>query len=216
MNIPCRILVALIFVAFVHDVATEPPGFNVKVSSYCQRPAFVRDCRPLGSCAWYYEPTHRNCMMADPTSCGTGPNLFCSKEECMHVCRDLRTKKGKWCRQAPVIGSCDPVLQTWQYDSHKYCKRLNYTICSKISSGFASEEKCLNVCSPNRNVKPVCSLKTRRIMRGGWARIWYFHAGRNNCLQFSGALCARNQNCFTSREKCLERCSYAYRPTGSI
>ncbi|XP_075555456.1 protein AMBP-like isoform X2 [Dermacentor variabilis] len=119
-----------------------------------------------------------------------------------------RAQKETHCLRLPLIGTCEPVLQTWHHDRDKrICKRLNYTICSLGTKEFATEEMCLITCL---RIKPkvLCSLKPRSEPCMGRSRTWYFDLGSNSCHRFPSGRCAANDNGFTSRQKCLARCSY--------
>ncbi|XP_075721716.1 amblin-like [Rhipicephalus microplus] len=220
-------IVFLAFTACVKALACLPTNKNgsspdltksyEKIPGYCYEPLHLRPCHPLYE-AWYYDYISELCKRANPNVCGAGKNLFNSKRDCLKVCANPSKRTPKFCSRPPVFGSCDPVLQTWRYDHWSgYCKRLNYTICNLGVEEFSTEEACVIVCKRRRKPKIVCSLTPRSapctFLRSRW---WYFDFGRNFCFHFPVDKCAYNDNGFSSKQKCLERCSYHTRHANQI
>ncbi|XP_049527666.1 tissue factor pathway inhibitor 2-like [Dermacentor silvarum] len=149
------------------------------------------------------------CKKVNPTACSGGDNLYSTQEGCYDVCGSAHAEKERYCKRRPLSGPCEPVLQTWHHDRHKrVCKRLNYTICGLGVKEFATEEMCLIICLRTKKPKLLCSLKPSSARCLGRSRTWYFDFRSNGCYRFPSGHCATNENGFTSREKCLERCSY--------
>ncbi|XP_075555457.1 kunitz-type serine protease inhibitor A-like isoform X3 [Dermacentor variabilis] len=191
-----------------NNFTTNLPQWYGTVPVHCLIPAPTGPCRPLLN-YYYYDPKNGVCKKVNPTLCSAGANLYSTKESCYEVCSTGRAQKETHCLRLPLIGTCEPVLQTWHHDRDKrICKRLNYTICSLGTKEFATEEMCLITCLPGIKPKVLCSLKPRSEPCMGRSRTWYFDLGSNSCHRFPSGRCAANDNGFTSRQKCLARCSY--------
>ncbi|XP_075740775.1 actinia tenebrosa protease inhibitors-like [Rhipicephalus microplus] len=167
----------------------------------------TRYCQPLKS-SWYYKGGI--CRKTNPTLCGGGANIFPSLQECHNGCRTRNRGKRPRCSKPPVFGRCDPVLQTWRYDSGSgHCKRLNYTICGLGIKEIATEEACYTACYERKRHKFTCSLNPVPTLCNIFHKNgWFFDPGQNACLRFAEGKCASNRNGFPTKERCLERCSY--------
>ncbi|XP_075555461.1 inter-alpha-trypsin inhibitor-like isoform X6 [Dermacentor variabilis] len=173
----------------------------------CRTIAFVALVASVYAPIWFKRKDSNNFTTNLPQCAGA--NLYSTKESCYEVCSTGRAQKETHCLRLPLIGTCEPVLQTWHHDRDKrICKRLNYTICSLGTKEFATEEMCLITCLPGIKPKVLCSLKPRSEPCMGRSRTWYFDLGSNSCHRFPSGRCAANDNGFTSRQKCLARCSY--------
>nr|XP_054927953.1 kunitz-type serine protease inhibitor-like isoform X2 [Dermacentor andersoni] len=74
----------------------------------------------------------------------------------------------------------------------------------------------LSVAQAHDKNKPLCSLRPSPGKCLGSALQWYFDDASNSCRKFASDLCGRNDNSFSSRRKCMERCSYIKAVVGSI
>uniref|UniRef100_A0A131Z4W9 Pancreatic trypsin inhibitor n=1 Tax=Rhipicephalus appendiculatus TaxID=34631 RepID=A0A131Z4W9_RHIAP len=183
-------------------------GLIKKQQKACYKPPFVGVCHPLNE-AWYYDKNDNSCKMLKRGTCAGGNNLFPTLKRCTKSCIPLTPNNSPMCLQRPVIGSCAPIIVSWFYDERSdNCKMFNHTICGGGANMFLTEMKCQAICRLKKKPKPVCSLKPSPGRCFLAKKRWFFNEKDNTCREFAKKRCGSNDNAFSTKLKCLERCSY--------
>lgn len=188
--------------------AKNEHGYLKKPPKACWKPPFIGVCHPLTE-AWYYDKMSNSCKMLSRGTCAGGNNLFATMKRCMKQCIPLTPTNSEVCLQRPTVGSCGPVVVSWFYDHEKkHCKMFNHTICGGGGNSFLTELKCQTICRPEKKPKAVCSLTPKPGRCLFARRKWMFNEKKNMCELFPNQRCGSNDNAFSSKKKCMERCSY--------
>uniref|UniRef100_A0A224YB94 Pancreatic trypsin inhibitor n=1 Tax=Rhipicephalus zambeziensis TaxID=60191 RepID=A0A224YB94_9ACAR len=129
----------------------------------------------------------------------------------------LTPRNSEMCLQRPTIGSCGPVVVSWFFEAEsKLCKMFNHTICGGGGNAFLTEKKCQSICRPKKTPKAVCSLTPKPGRCFLAKRKWHFNEKNNECEVFPNQRCGSNDNAFSTKKKCMERCSYVKAPSSCV
>uniref|UniRef100_A0A224Y233 Pancreatic trypsin inhibitor n=1 Tax=Rhipicephalus zambeziensis TaxID=60191 RepID=A0A224Y233_9ACAR len=210
----------LIFVNYIHGHIWSTGTKNEKglkePHKACWKQPFIGVCHPLKE-AWYYDQRANSCKMLTPGTCAGGNNLFHTMKRCMKECMPLTPRNSEMCLQRPTIGSCGPVVVSWFFEAEsKLCKMFNHTICGGGGNAFLTEKKCQSICRPKKTPKAVCSLTPKPGRCFLAKRKWHFNEKNNECEVFPNQRCGSNDNAFSTKKKCMERCSYVKAPSSCV
>ncbi|XP_075723105.1 papilin-like isoform X2 [Rhipicephalus microplus] len=189
------------------------PGM-VKPPPRCQQRLVRGHCRELQH-FWTFDYRKNDCVQYPKGLCGSGPNIFVSKEKCMIACNKPLGRKMPDCLKKPRIGSCHQKKFAWFFDGLVgRCRMFSYGDCGAPGANhFETEVMCKKECMRIGDPYPVCSAKPISAYCLGFGTYWYFDITANNCYRFKGGWCGKNANGFVSYEACMSYCSYPEAPS---
>ncbi|CAB3224014.1 unnamed protein product [Arctia plantaginis] len=120
-----------------------------------------------------------------------------------------------WCQLQPKIGNCSEVLATYYYDAQlDQCRTFGYSGCSGNHNNFRTLVECERHCKGTTYVAlketsrtSFCGLQPSAGLCLALSERFYYDVNAGHCKKFVYGGCGGNQNRFTSREQCDNRCS---------
>nr|XP_054928141.1 papilin-like [Dermacentor andersoni] len=130
----------------------------------------------------------------------------------------VEKKQPPFCTKPPFLGSCQPLTQTWYYNStEKRCTPSSVGFCIGGTNRFVSEKKCKETCESPSKATPsntMCFKPPVTVSCGQVEHAWFFDPNTSTCKMFTyiASACGSVSNKFWTEMKCQAVCLPTKKP----
>ncbi|KAK2706695.1 hypothetical protein QYM36_014662 [Artemia franciscana] len=166
---------------------------------------------------WFFDGSENRCMPFYYSSCGGNANRFDSSAQCERTCPPITIQETDVCSYQPSAGNCTDYTERWYFDSREQrCIGFLYGGCQGNGNNFLTQADCEGRCATRKEAETTVDFKTEYCFlekEEGPCResiaSFYYDKTDGVCKQFLYGGCNGNQNRFSTRQECENRCGNA-------